>query len=99
MTTKRNLLPASPRRSLHRTVRPPHLAGMTLDLTDDEARALAQLLRRTLDFDPYPHAPRLDPLKAIIEKIELSPPKPEPPPTLRPGYGADARAGRRRRRG
>jgi hypothetical protein len=31
-----------------------------------EHRALVQLLRRTIDFDPYPHAPRLDPLKAAI---------------------------------
>ncbi|MFZ3236359.1 MAG: hypothetical protein WA417_20160 [Stellaceae bacterium] len=40
---------------------------MTLDLTEDEARALAQLLRRTLEFDPYPMAPRLDPLKSVCQ--------------------------------
>jgi hypothetical protein len=28
---------------------------MTLDVTDDEALALAQLLRRTIDDDHYPH--------------------------------------------
>lgn len=43
---------------------------MTLDLTEDEARALVQLLRRTVDFDPYPHASLLDPLKAILAKLE-----------------------------
>ena len=31
------------------------------------ARALAQLLRRTLEFDPYPMAPRLDPLKSVCQ--------------------------------
>lgn len=70
---------------------------MTLDLTDDEARALVQLLHRTLDFDPFPHAPRLDPLKAILEKLEPSPTKPDPPAPLRPGMGATQGQGRRRR--
>jgi hypothetical protein len=45
---------------------------MPLDLTEDEERALVQLLRRTLDFDPYPHAPRLDPLKAIMHACMLA---------------------------
>ena len=35
---------------------------MTLDLTEDEARALAKPLRQALDYDPYPFAPRIDPL-------------------------------------
>jgi hypothetical protein len=70
---------------------------MTLDLTDDEARALAQLLRRTLDFDPFPHAPRLDPLKSILEKLEPAPPKPERPAPLRPGMAPTHGQGRRRR--
>ncbi len=60
---------------------------MTLDLTDDEERALVQLLRRTLDFDPFPHAPRLDPLKAILAKLEPPAPKPQRLAPLRPGMG------------
>jgi hypothetical protein len=36
---------------------------MTLDLTDDEVAALAQLLRRTIADDPYALSPRLTPLK------------------------------------
>ena len=67
---------------------------MTLDLTDDETRAIAQLLRRTLDFDPYPLAPRLDPLKAILAKLEPPAPKPEPLP--RPGMAPARGRGRRR---
>lgn len=70
---------------------------MTFDLTDDEARALVQLLHRTLDFDPYPLAPRLDPLKSILAKLEPPAPKPEPLPPLRPGMGPTHGQGRRRR--
>src|SRR5271165_7546405 len=45
-----------------------HLDAMTLDLAEDEARALAKHLRQALDYDPYPLALRLDPLKAILAK-------------------------------
>jgi len=44
---------------------------MTLDLTDDEARAFAKHLRRTLNGDPFTFTPQLDPLKAILAKLEL----------------------------
>jgi hypothetical protein len=70
---------------------------MTLDLTDDEARALARHLRHAIDDDPYPHAPRLDPLKAILEKLDPSPPRPERLlPPLRPGMAPTHGQGRRR---
>ena len=39
---------------------------MTLDLTDEEATALAKHLRHALDYDPFPLAPRLDPLKPSL---------------------------------
>jgi hypothetical protein len=67
---------------------------MPLDLTDDEHRALVELLRRQIDVDPYPHAPRLDPLKAILAKLDPSAPKLEPLP---PGLGPTHGQGRRRR--
>ncbi len=51
---------------------------MTLDLTDDEARALAKHLRQALDETRFPLAPRLDPLKAILAKLEPPAPRPEP---------------------
>ena len=70
---------------------------MILDLSDDETRALARHLRHTLDDDPYPHAPRLDPLKAILAKLEPPAPKPEALPPLRPGMGPTHGLGRRRR--
>jgi hypothetical protein len=49
---------------------------MHLDLTDEEARALARHLRDALDYSRYPFAPRRDPLKAILAKLD--PPKPRP---------------------
>lgn len=63
------------------------MASMTLDLTDEEAAALAKHPRYALDYDPYPLAPRLDPLKAILAKLEPPTPEPEPLPPLRPGMG------------
>ena len=45
-------------------------------MTDDEARALAAHLRHALEYDPFPYAPRLDPLKAILAKLEPSKPIP-----------------------
>jgi hypothetical protein len=43
---------------------------MTLDLTEDEAAALVAHLRQALEYDPFPFAPRHDPLKAILAKLE-----------------------------
>jgi len=71
---------------------------MVLDLSDQEAAALAELLRRTINNDPYPLSPRLAPLKAILGK--LNPPQP-PSGSARPLQACDppSAAGRRRRRG
>jgi hypothetical protein len=62
-------------------------------LTDEEHRALVHLLRRSIDFDPYPYAPRLDPLKAVLVKLE----PPEPLPPLKPGMVLRRGRGRWRR--
>jgi hypothetical protein len=70
---------------------------MTLDLTDDEARALAKHLRQVLDYDPYPLAPRLDPLKAILAKLEPPARRREPLPRLKPGMGPSVGRGPRGR--
>lgn len=48
---------------------------MTLDLTEDEATALAKHLGDAIDYARYPFAPRLDPLKAILAKLEPLPPR------------------------
>jgi hypothetical protein len=68
---------------------------MVLDLSDDEAAALAQLLRRTINDDPYPLSPRLAPLKVILAKLDPPLPRPgEPLPPLPVGA-----APKHRRRG
>jgi hypothetical protein len=46
---------------------------MTLAPTEDEARALTRHLREALHFARYPFAPRLDPLKAILAKLDPPP--------------------------
>jgi hypothetical protein len=53
-----------------------------LDLSDAEAAALAELLRRTIDDDPYPLSSRLAPLKAIPVKLNPSQPLPGSAPPL-----------------
>ena len=55
-------------------LRVPYSGIMPLDLTDDETRALVQLLRRAIEEDCHFLAPRLDPLKAILNKLEPAAP-------------------------
>jgi len=45
----------------------------------EESRALADLLRRTIDADHFPLSPRVRTLQAILDKIE-PPPVREPVP-------------------
>jgi hypothetical protein len=68
----------------------------TLDLTDDEKAALVAHLRHAVEYDPFPYAPRLDPLKAISATLEPPTPRREPLPPLRPGMAPTH--GQRRRR-
>jgi hypothetical protein len=68
-----------------------------LNLTDDEKEALIALLKRTLEYARFPLAPRLDPLKAILARLDPPSPQPAPLPPLRPGMVP--RVGRGRRRG
>ena len=70
---------------------------MTLDLTDDEAAALAGFLRRAIDEDRYPLSPRLALLKAILAKLEPPTARVEPRPPLS-ASAAPAAAKRRIRR-
>jgi hypothetical protein len=54
-----------------------------INLTDDELKAVAALLRRTIEEDRFPHAPRLVPLRSALAKLDpKAEPKltPEPPP-------------------
>jgi hypothetical protein len=51
--------------------------GDNLDLTVEEKQALIALLKRTLEHARLPLAPRLDPLKAIMAKVEPPAAQPE----------------------
>ena len=59
----------------------------TIDFTDDELAAVAAAIRRAIEGDRYPRAPRLDPLRTALAKLE--PAAPAPPPAK-----ADKRARR-----
>jgi hypothetical protein len=72
---------------------------MNLELSDDEAAALAQHLKRAIDGDRYPLFPRLAPLTAILAKLRPEPirePLPPPPRVYAPPRST---AAERRRRG
>jgi hypothetical protein len=66
---------------------------MNIDLTEN---ALARLLGRTIDDDRYPLSPRIQTLKAVLDKIRPEPDrKPLPPPKhYAPPRATAARRGR-----
>ena len=74
-----------------------HMRGMNLDLTDEEAAALRELLRQTIGGDPFPLSPRLRPYKAILGKIEQKPALEPLPPPKPPGEPSMALRKKRRR--
>jgi predicted DNA-binding transcriptional regulator YafY len=41
----------------------------TIDLTDDELAAVAAAVRRAVEEDRFPRAPRLDPLRSALAKL------------------------------
>jgi hypothetical protein len=53
-----------------------------INLADDELAAVTAAIRRTIEDDRYPHAPRLDPLRAALGKFEAAsePTAKAPPP-------------------
>jgi hypothetical protein len=67
------------------------------ELATEERTALIALLKRTLEYARFPLAPRLDPRKAILAKLDPPPPQPAPLPPLRLGMGPTHGQGRRRR--
>jgi hypothetical protein len=77
----------------------------TIDLPDDELAAVTAAIRSIIADDRYPHAPRLDPLRAALARLEAArdrqenltiepAPKPIPPPKAPPPTKADKRARR-----
>jgi hypothetical protein len=61
-----------------------------IDLPADELAAVTAAIRRAIEDDKYPHAPRLDPLRAALAKLEPAT-APKPTPTSKARW-----AGRRR---
>jgi hypothetical protein len=44
----------------------------TVDLPPDELAAVAAAIRRLIEDDKYPHAPRLDPLRAALARLDAA---------------------------
>ena len=50
----------------------------TVDLPADELAAVAAVIRAFIEGDKFPHAPRLDPLRAALARFDAAS-KPTPP--------------------
>jgi hypothetical protein len=56
----------------------------TINLPDEELAAVTAAVRRLIEDDKFPHAPRLDPLRAALARLEAAtvqivrPPEPAP---------------------
>jgi hypothetical protein len=68
-------------------------AMSAIDLTDDELTAVTAAIRGVIEGDRYPHAPRLDPLRAALVKLEAAS-EPKPQPKAPPPAKAEKRAWR-----
>jgi hypothetical protein len=44
----------------------------TVDLPDDELAAVTAAIRGVIEGDRYPHAPRLDPLRAALARLDAA---------------------------
>jgi hypothetical protein len=58
----------------------------TVNLTDDVLVAVTAALRRTIEDDRFPHALRLDPLRAALGKFDAASeptPLPKAPPSAK----------------
>jgi hypothetical protein len=44
----------------------------TIDLPDDELAAVTAAIRRAIEDDKFPHAPRLDPLRAALARLDAA---------------------------
>jgi hypothetical protein len=44
----------------------------TIDLPDDELAAVTAAIRGLIEGDRYPHAPRLDPLRAALARLDAA---------------------------
>jgi hypothetical protein len=65
----------------------------TINLPGDELAAVAAAIRGVIEDDKFPHAPRLDPLRAALARLDAAT-KPAPHPKAAPPAKADKRARR-----
>ena len=65
-----------------------------IDLPDDELAAVAAAIRGVIEGDRYPHAPRLDPLRAALAKFATAASNPASHPQAPPPAKGDKRARR-----
>ena len=65
----------------------------TIDLPADELAAVTAAIRRAIEDDRFPRAPRLDPLRAALGKLEAAR-ELSPPPNAPTAGEADKRARR-----
>jgi hypothetical protein len=67
----------------------------TIDLTDEEHAAVTAAIRRAVEDDKFPRAPRLDPLRSALAKLDPArAPKLTPAPKTPPPAQGDKRARR-----
>jgi hypothetical protein len=71
------------------------------ELDDSEKAALVELLREAIATDRFPLSPRIQKLRAVLDKLEPPAPRPEPFPAPKPigepSHVLAKRKGRRRR--
>jgi hypothetical protein len=70
---------------------PDYIPVPTINLTNGELAAVTAAIRRAIEDDRFPHAPRLDPLRAALGKFDAAAPEPAPPKAPPPAK-ADKRA-------
>ena len=63
----------------------------TIDLPDDELAAVTAAIRGVIAGDRYPHAPRLDPLRAALARLDAAAREPAMQPKARAGAKGDKR--------
>jgi len=69
----------------------------TIDFSDAEHAAVTRAVRRAIDEDKFPHAPRLAPLRSALAKLD---PRSAPKPiTARPPLPTGPSVGNRRGKG